>query len=573
MQDAKEEVRARLDIEDVVGEYVQLRRAGRNYKGLSPFTQERTPSFVVSPDKNIWHDFSSGRGGDVFNFVMEVEGVEFREALEILARRAGVDLSKYRNGADGQLAKKKKRSLEAHKLAANFYQHHLVKTPHALEYARERGLNKHIIGEFMIGYAPDGGLADSLVKRGFAREELREAGLLNQYGGDLFRNRLVVPLMDGAGQVIGFTGRTIGDDTGGPKYLNTPETALYNKTRHVFGLSQAKAAIRKEDFTVIVEGNLDVVASHQVGVANVVATAGTALTEAQLRALARLSPQVRLAFDADKAGVAAAERSIPLAQNVNVQLSMITLPDGVKDPDELIQKDPKLWRNALDNHMPVVDWLLAQYASREDLSTAAGKHAYTNAGLQAVHKLQDPVDREHYMQIMAEATSSTLGAIQAKLKNVDNATSEQGLKPVRVASKPVHADYVQQDVLLALACVDGDVRQMLSDVELGLDGEQRMHVLEFLRQTDEDMHVPPKELHAYEEYAKMLVLRAEELYAGWQSRDRREQAAAILRKLTKEHKKAKIEQLVSELREAEGRFEDERAEKLRAEINALIKGV
>ena len=364
MQDAKEEVRSRLNIEDVIGEYVQLKRAGRNFKGLSPFSNEKTPSFVVSPDKHIWHDFSSGKGGDIFSFVMEVEGLDFRGALEQLARRAGVDLSMYDTKKSGEIANKKRRLIEANELAAKFYHQCLLRTPHAMDYVfKQRRLSKEIVNEFQIGYAPDNGdvLVRALTKRGFSKRELADAGLTNRFGGDLFRGRMTVPLMDGSGQAIGFTGRILTDDPKAPKYLNTPQTLLYDKSRHVFGLSQAKEAIRKSERSVIVEGNLDVVSSHQAGIKNVVATAGTAMTEWHLKALVRLSPQIALAFDGDKAGLAATERAVPIAQNVGAELSIVTLPIGAKDPDELIQKDPALWATAIDRAKRVVDWVVEQY--------------------------------------------------------------------------------------------------------------------------------------------------------------------------------------------------------------------
>ncbi|MEP6710324.1 MAG: DNA primase, partial [Candidatus Saccharibacteria bacterium] len=371
MQDAKEEVRARLNIEDVIGEYVQLKRAGRNFKGLSPFTPEKTPSFVVSPDKHIWHDFSSNKGGDLFGFVMEVEGMDFRAALEHLARKAGVDLSMYDTKGGQEVAQKKKRLREAHALAANYYQHSLMKNQHALEYVfTTRQFDKPTVTEFQIGYAPDSGdaLTQFLTKKGFTKKELSDGGLTNRFGSDMFRGRLVVPLMDASGQVIGFTARILVDAPNAPKYLNTTQTLLYDKSRHVFGLSQAKEAIRKSDYAVIVEGNLDVVASHQAGVKQVVATAGTAMTEHHLRALSRLSGNIRLAFDGDKAGLVATERAIPIAQQVGVSLTIVSMPDGVKDPDDLIKQDPKLWQTAIDSAQPVVDWILQQYSQREDIS-------------------------------------------------------------------------------------------------------------------------------------------------------------------------------------------------------------
>ncbi len=367
MQDAKEEVRSRLNIEDVIGEYVQLKRAGRNFKGLSPFTSEKTPSFTVSPEKHIWHDFSSGKGGDVFSFVMEVEGLDFRSALELLARKAGVELSQYDTQRSGELAQRKKLLLEANDLAAKYYQQSLLRNQHAIEYVfKTRGLSKEIVQEFRIGYAPDDGeaLVSALKKKGFNAKELAEAGLTNRFGGDIFRGRMTVPLMDGGGQVIGFTGRILRDEPNAPKYLNTPQTLLYDKSRHVFGLSQAKEAIRKGEVSVLVEGNLDVVSSHQAGVKNVVATAGTALTEWQLKALSRLSPNLKLAFDGDKAGIAATERAIPIAERVGLNLSIVTLPDSAKDPDELIKQDVALWQEAIEHSQPAVDWIIEEYTNR-----------------------------------------------------------------------------------------------------------------------------------------------------------------------------------------------------------------
>jgi DNA primase len=418
VQDAKEEVRGRLNIEDVVGEYVQLKRAGRNFKGLSPFTSEKTPSFVVSPDKHIWHDFSRGKGGDVFSFVMEVEGIDFRAALEQLARRAGVDLSLYDTKKSGELAQKKKRLQEANDLAAKFYHQCLLRTKPAIDYVfSARKLSKDVVNEFRLGYAPEVNdvLVRALTKRGFSKRELADAGLTNRFGGDLFRGRMTVPLMDGSGQVIGFTGRILRDEPNAPKYLNTPQTLLYDKSRHVFGLSQAKEAIRKADKAVIVEGNLDVISSHQVGVKNVVATAGTAMTEWHLKALSRLSHNVALAFDGDKAGLAATERAIPIAQAVGVELSIVTLSNGAKDPDELIQNDPALWTQAIEAAEPVVDWVLAQYSARENMQSGAGKRSFTTAALGVVRHVADSVEREHYMRQIATMIDTSYDSLQAKI--------------------------------------------------------------------------------------------------------------------------------------------------------------
>ncbi len=582
MQDAKEEVRSRLNIEDVIGEYVQLKRAGRNFKGLSPFTQERTPSFFVSPEKHIWHDFSSNKGGDVFSFVMEVEGLDFRGALEHLARKAGIDLSLYQK-SDRGIAKKKKRLYEALELATNYYQHSLLKNQHALEYVfKKRGLNKQVVQDFRIGYAPSTGdaLSTFLLKKGFTKQELTDAGLTSQrYGGlsDMFRGRMMVPLMDGQGQVLGFTARLLVDNPKAPKYLNTPQTLLYDKGRHIFGLHQAKEAIRQNDYAVIVEGNLDVVSSHQAGVKQVVATAGTALTEHHLKALSRLSAHIRLAFDADKAGLAATERAIPIAQAVGAQLSIISLPDEAKDPDELIQKDVLLWQQAVEAAQPVVDWVLEQYSTRYDLKTANGKRQFSTQAVQVIRALNDPVEREHYLKRVTQYIDTSLTALEAKLSDMSEQKNLRILKqPVKKVEEPIANDAVQQDNLLALALKDIPARALIKKMSLeGMIGEERKKLLQYLQanllqEIEDPLPIPLQEI---ETYVKILLLKAEARYESWSADDRLLEATKLVRQVQTEHLNRKKQELITALRQAEDAYDDDKAKRLRIELNNLIKEI
>lgn len=578
MQDAKEEVRSRLNIEDVVGEYVQLKRAGRNFKGLSPFSGEKTPSFYVSPEKNIWHDFSSNKGGDVFSFVMEVEGLEFREALELLARRAGIDMSAYSSQGGQELARQKRRLLEAHRLATQYYHQSLLKNDRALEYVfKKRGLSKEIVQTFQIGYAPDSGdaLVRFLTKKGFSKQELSQGGLTNRFGGDLFRGRMMVPLMDASGQVIGFTGRILVDEPNSPKYLNTSQTPLYDKSRHVFGLSQAKEAIRKGDYAVIVEGNLDVISSHQAGVTQVVATAGTAMTEAHLKALVRLSPNVRLAFDGDAAGLAATERAIPIAQRVGVDLTIISLPDDAKDPDELIQQDPALWQQAIDTAQDVIHWLLVQYTKREDLTTPIGKRRFTTAALAVVGALKDAVEQEHYMKKIAEYTATSLEAVKEKLNSIDDVEERSILKPMRVSEDAAAADpTMHQDALMALTLIDPATRELLGELEadmLATDG--RKEVLRFVRRSVDIVQTVPKELQNYETYVKILLLKADARYGDVSDEERYFEATHLVRRIITEHKQTQKDALTTALRDAENNGNDAEALRLRQALNELIKEI
>lgn len=579
MQDAKEEVRARLNIEDVVGEYVQLKRAGRNFKGLSPFSGERTPSFFVSPDKHIWHDFSSNKGGDVFSFVMEMEGMDFRGALEHLARKAGVDLSMYDTKGSQEIARRKKRLLEAHDLAANYYQHSLLKNQHALDYViKKRGLNKQIVQDFRIGYAPDSGdaLVRFLVSKGFTKHELADAGLTNRFGGDMFRGRMTVPLMDGSGQVIGFTARVIKDDPNAPKYLNTPQTLLYDKGRHVFGLSQAKESIRTSDYAVVVEGNLDVVSSHQAGVRMVVATAGTAMTEHHLKALSRLSHNVRLAFDGDKAGIQATERAIGIAQAVGVELTIISLPGDAKDPDELIQQGPALWQQAIDRSEPVLDWILKQYSSRYDMTSASGKRAFSTAALTVVRTLKDAVEREHYLKEIARYIDTTYDTLITKLKSAQEVGDKALKRPSATLDTHQKPDtYSYQDNLIAVLLIDPNTHDLLAHVDpASFEGEDRQVVMGYLAaHPGKAVFKVPKELQSVETYVKILLLKAEARYADWNDQDRYFETARLLRQVTTEHKKQQKNRLLEELRDAETAGDDARSLKIREALNQLIKEI
>ena len=573
MQDAKEDVRSRLAIEDVIGEYVQLKRAGRNFRGLSPFNQEKTPSFYVSPEKQIWHDFSSNKGGDIFSFVMEVEGFGFRESLELLAKKAGVDLSLYQSQGDQMMSKVKKRLLLAHQLAVEYYQQSLLKNQHALDYVlKKRGLNRQVIQDFKIGYAPNAGraLVNFLQKKGFKERELEQAGLVNRFGGDLFRGRIIIPLMDATGQAIGFTGRALVDDPKSPKYLNTSQTILYDKSRHVFGLSQAKEAIKKLDQAVFVEGNLDVISSHQAGIQQVVATAGTAMTEHHLRALSRLTSQIKLAFDGDRAGILATERAIMIAQSLDLNILVVSMPEGVKDPDDLIRQDKKLWLQAIEQAEPAIDWVLSHYRLRHNLTTAQGKSKFTSEALKLIRALEDPVVREHYLEIIARDCETSVRAITQKNRQIP--LEERTYKPVKVSSVLVNDNYAYQDNILAIACLNQRVREALAETtQQLLAGEVRQVISRYLVGRVKNLQKTPPSLQKYDNYVKILLLKAEERYSDWSEQDQYYEATQLLKKVEHENKKQTVQDLSEQLRQAEEKGDKFVVEKLLKRLNKTIK--
>lgn len=559
--DAVEDIKQRLSIEDVVGDYVQLKRAGRNFKGLSPFGAEKTPSFVVSPEKQIWHDFSSGRGGDMFSFVMEMEGLDFKQTLELLARKAGVDLEQYRSSDSSKAGRQKERVLEALELACKFYQVQFSQNKIALEYAfTKRVFTKQTALDWRLGYSPNNGSAviEFLKSKKFTEQEIKDAGLVGGRGGDMFRGRFMIPLCDPSGRVIGFTARLLTDNPNAPKYINTPQTVVYDKSRHVFGLHHAKAAIRSHKYAVIAEGNLDVIMSHQAGVKQVVATAGTALTEFQLGALKRLTGDIRLSFDADKAGINATERAIPIASKVGVDLSIITIPSG-KDPDELIKQSVQTWQEVIERPQYALDWLIDRYARELDLGSARGKRQFSGIILQVVRELADPVEREHYVAAVAERLGVSKSALtdswrhDAATKKLKTRKTSTG--PTTTEQKDLQNFTITQNKLLAIILHQPKLREpimaTLNSSMFTVDSAQYLY--EFL-EANMDFAGKPEQaelLKEIGEYVKMLSLQFESLYDGLELTELQYEAARLQAHLIEQYVKLQKAHISRELQTAD----------------------
>lgn len=558
--DAVEEIKQRLSIEDVVGEYVELKRAGRNWKGLSPFSSERTPSFMVSPEKQIWHDFSSGKGGSMFSFIMEMEGVDFKGSLEILARKAGIDLDQFRSSGASTRGREKERLYEALERTAHFYQSQLKNNTIALDYLKKRQFTGKTIIEWRIGYSPNNGTAliDFLKSKKFTDNEIKSAGLSAQRyrgTGDMFRGRLMIPLADAQGRIIGFTARLLGEDPNAPKYINTPQTVLYDKSRHVYGLHLAKEAIRRSKFVVVAEGNLDVISSHQAGVRQVVATAGTALTESHLKALSRFTGDIRLSFDADKAGLNATERAIPIASKTNVSLSVITIPSG-KDPDELIKQDPTAWEQAITRPEYALDWLIKRYTAELDITTAQGKRELSDIVLAVVRRLGDRVEQEHYIEHISALLHVSREALTDKLHQKDSASKPRLKQPAADLDIPnkVIIDYTKvQNHLLSLALLQPGLRSMLKplteDMLIGKDAK----ALHAFLQDHPDFDGSPQEavpLKPIADYVKILALHYEELYENVDGDELQYEATRLQSKLIEQYVKMQKQRLMHELQSA-----------------------
>jgi DNA primase len=455
-----DEVKNRIDIIELISSYVPLKKAGRNYKGLCPFHTEKTPSFVVFPDTQTWHCFGAcGTGGDIFRFIMQREGMDFSEALRELARRAGVPLSTPTPRSEAA-DKQREKLLDIHAAAAQYF-HHLLRQSkegaHAREYLASRAINSETDERFLLGYALNTweGLKTHLIGRGYSEDDLVEAGLLvkKEAGGsyDRFRDRLIIPIRDVQGRAIAFGARALNPNDV-PKYLNSPQSPLFDKSSTLFGLDLAKQAIRDADRAVIVEGYMDVLSAHQHGHANVVAGMGTALTEAQLKLLKRFTKNFVLALDADVAGDAATLRGITLAREtldrqavpvptgqglirfedqLDADIRIATLPPG-RDPDDILRQAPDLWPEIIEKALPVIDFYLQVVSAQYDLTTAKGKSALVRDVLPLLKEVNDRVERNHYVGRLARLVRIDERALMAELDESPRPSTPHRRPPIRI---------------------------------------------------------------------------------------------------------------------------------------------
>ena len=432
-----EEIKNRLDILEVIGSYIRLQKAGRNYKARCPFHNERTPSFMVSAERQIWHCFGCGAGGDIFAFVKQIEGVEFGDALRILASRAGVKLTRQ----SPEIATKRQRLYEVSELAAKFFEKQLEATKtgqKAYKYLQERGLKSSTIKEWRLGWAPDQwhALSDFLGQRGYKDQEIFDAGLtvkreeenseIRKSGDyhDRFRSRIMFPLFDIQGQIVGFAGRIFGrEDQNVGKYINTPQTFLYDKSRLLYGLNFAKQELRQKDAAILVEGNLDVIMAHQAGTKNVLATSGTAMSEEHLQIIRRYTENLIFAFDIDLAGEGATRRSIDLAlaQDFNVKIIKIIqdkTQGKIKDPADLIKQDAVAWRKATESAVSIMDYYFDVTFAKYKTIGVEEKRQIAKILLPAIKRIANHIERAHWLGELGKKLRVDEKALQSEMEKI-----------------------------------------------------------------------------------------------------------------------------------------------------------
>ena len=463
------EVRQSNDIVDVISQYVHLKRSGRNYFGLCPFHNEKSPSFSVSPDKQIFHCFGCGVGGNVITFVSQIEGLNFIETVQMLAERANIQLPTLQNNVDTQKEILKDKVYKVNEFTAEYYHQNLYKpqAKMAQEYVKKRQLTNETLKSFRIGFSGKfDELYQELKKQGFQEQEILESGLVNknergQYI-DRYRNRLMFPICDARGRVIAFGGRVLDDSK--PKYINSPENVVYSKGRHLFGLNVAKKGDTKK--LLIVEGYMDVISLHQRGITNVVAPLGTALTEQQGWLLRKNSEQIILSFDSDDAGIKAKLRAIDILQNMGCDLRVIQL-EGAKDPDEYIVKYGNMrFQNAIDKAFSVVEFKVKILKKELDLDNTNDKIKFLNEIAKLISKVENTIEREVYIEKIAKEYDISKEAIYAEVNKLTykNNKSEKVLekaKPVithqKVETKEVSQAIQRRENTIISILLSGDL--------------------------------------------------------------------------------------------------------------------
>ncbi len=421
MSDTVQQIKDRLNIIDVITPYVELHKAGKNFKGKSPFTNEKTPSFYVSPERGMYYCFSTSQGGDMFTFIQVMEGVDFKGALKILAEKARVELVPI----SPEKQTERDRLYALLEAATKFYISELKKNDLAMTYLKDRGVTEETIASWRIGFAPGPPAAgwrttkDYLAKQGFTVVEMQKAGLAKETTDgkepyDVFRNRVMFPLFDQGGRVVAFSGRTLEVGKDIPKYVNSPETELFKKSEILYGYDRAKHGIRQLDFSLIVEGQFDVVMSHQAGYSNTVAVSGTAFTLQHVQLLERLSTRVVLALDADKAGIAAAKRSADLMLRRGLDVKVARLPEG-QDPADLIKTDKKLFKQAIGQSVHVIEFLLERLL-KSDLDSRTLKLRAREEVIPYIPLLPNKIDQDHFEQLVAELLKTTKDAVHYEVE-------------------------------------------------------------------------------------------------------------------------------------------------------------
>lgn len=555
-----EEIKSRLNIVDIAGGYLKLEKAGGNFKARCPFHNEKTPSFFISPSRQTYHCFGCSRGGDIISFVEEVEGLDFQGALKVLADRAGVTLTREKTGAKDE----RTALYSVLDLATKFYEAVLPRFPEAQKYLTERGLTNETIKRFRVGFAPDEwrSLGDFLAKKNVSQKTMEQAGLIvlsSQGFYDRFRGRLMFPITDSSGRVIAFSGRILKEGAGktlgasaGAKYVNSPETEVFHKSRALFGFSQAKDAIRHNDACVLVEGQMDLILSHQAGVTNAVASSGTALTADHLELIKRFTKNLVLAFDADDAGIAAAHRGIELALAQDMTVRIAALPHGL-DPADMVRKNPALWVDSVRNAKHVIDFYLELLPERNTDKTVL-RSQISQIVVPLIALLKSSIDQGHYVGQVAKLLGIKEEPVWEEVK--------KSARTITVA--PVAKTYSKNMVALSRRLRIGNLIQGILFSQEILKVPQIKNLKHARARFEKLEEGPP---YAEMPLRESLIFEAETRFQGEEQLEK--ELEELFQELEKEILNDKLLAKRAEIKQAEEAGDIPRAEKLLAEFQAI----
>ncbi len=561
-----EEIKNRLDIVEVIGSYIKLQKAGANYKALCPFHSEKTPSFFVSPSRQIWHCFGCSRGGDIFKFVMEIEGVEFGDALRILAQKAGVEL-KPRSPQWQRFKTERQRLYEICELSTKFFEKQLAGSQNgkrAKAYLLKRGVSEESIKKWRLGWAPNQwrALVDFLLSRGYKKDEIVKSGVAIEKENavyDRFRGRIIFPIFDLNSQVIGFSGREFLDLGQKAKYINTPNTLLYDKSRALYGLDKAKIEIRKRDYCILVEGNVDLIMASQAGDENTVATCGTALTPYQLRVLKRYSNNLLVAFDMDIAGEAATKRGIELAQSLGFDIRVVRLPYG-KDPAEIILDNKKDWKTAVKGAVSIFDFYFDSAFGQADSQTPEGRKKILGILLPLIKRIPNKIEQSDWIQRLSKRLRAREEDIREELGKIksDGRISQEDSKEICPPVKKTRRQMLEERLALLALKFPQDVA-IISDKDLELFSPQIREVLSALKKGKR-----PKS-----EVFDILSFRAE--MEKLEEKDVQSEIRFCINSIRSLSLKERIDGLYLEIRRAEEEGDLKRVEQLTKRVHHLIQ--
>ncbi|MBI2042229.1 MAG: DNA primase [Candidatus Nealsonbacteria bacterium] len=555
-----EEIKSRLDIVEVVGSYVKLQKAGANFRAVCPFHTEKQPSFFVSPARQSWHCFGGcGEGGDMFKFVMKIEGVEFGDALRALAQKAGVELKK-QDPESAVWRTERNRLYEICELACRFFEKQLTESAigkEAQKYLTERGISQESLKKWRVGYAPDvwQGLSDFLTSCGYKKDEIQKAGLglTSEKGSffDRFRGRIIFPVFDLNSQVIGFGGRVFKSDDPA-KYVNTPSTLLYDKSRVLYGLDKAKIEIRKKDACILVEGYVDAIMCSQAGFENVAAVSGTALTPFQLRILKRYSNNLLTAFDMDLAGGSATKRGIEMARAQGFNIKVAVMPQG-KDPADIVAEDSRQWEKIVAEAKSILQFFFETALARFDAKTPEGKREISRELLPAIKRIPNKIERFHWVQELARKLGVTEQVVEEEM-----AQTKIEPQPYYFLEEPhpqSPAKRTRKDILgeriVSLVLKDKQTLELLNENHYNYLEARLRAVLDDLKNNQP---------HAHAEFVNYLALQAE-MEEGL---DCRQEIQTCLKELENLEIKKKLDDISRKLKAAE-------YEKDAGRVDVLIK--